>query len=325
MDKKRKMMKIFCLLLAAFSSPVFAGEWKAKIAKELNALVTSCVVVPCSFTHPHGNLPTSRLRGTWHLSKNSTERIYDEDNSNVMDSYKERTQLLGLLGQNNCTLEIVDVKDYDNGPFCFQIEIVQTQTDTSSEKHSFDNNCVRLKMLPDPPKPTMTSQKVAIQDHPYTVTCSVTHTCPSHRPKLTWSRGTANEVTHMFRELQFGYWEELSILTFIPKEDDDHSELTCTAKFHGERVSSTTRTVFIKRAENYKYVIVPTMVGIVTAVIFGALCSFVIKKYKTSTVNSKCGTSNKFSKARFPSPKRYDLDDGDDYINTADLNIYGNL
>lgn len=157
----------------------------------------------------------------------------------------------------------------------------------------------------------MTSQKVAIQDHPYTVTCSVTHTCPSHRPKLTWSRGTANEVTHMFRELQFGYWEELSILTFIPKEDDDHSELTCTAKFHGEKVSSTTRTVFIKRiktnlwwclrnlgnmsmnnwllhrsfslsvgAENYKYVIVPTMVGIVTAVIFGALCSFVIKKYK---------------------------------------------
>lgn len=133
--------------LSAFSSPVFAGEWKAKIAKELNALVTSCVVVPCSFTHPHGNLPTSRLRGTWHLSKNSTERIYDEDNSNVMESYKERTQLLGLLGQNNCTLEIVDVKDYDNGPFCFQIEIVQTQTDTSPEKHSFDNNCVRLKML----------------------------------------------------------------------------------------------------------------------------------------------------------------------------------
>ena len=97
----------------------------------------------------------------------------------------------------------------------------------------------------------MISQKVAIQDHPYTVTCSVIHTCPSHRPILTWSRGTVNEVTVVFRELQYGYWEELSILTFIPKEEDDHSELTCTAKFHGEKTTSTTTIVFIKRNETY--------------------------------------------------------------------------
>lgn len=64
-----------------------------------------------------------------------------------MESYKERTKLLGLLGQNNCSLEIVDVKDFDIGPFCFQIEILETESDTSPKNHSFDNDCVTLKVF----------------------------------------------------------------------------------------------------------------------------------------------------------------------------------
>lgn len=36
----------------------------------------------------------------------------------IKDSFKDPTKLVVLLGQNNCTLEITDVKDHDNGPFC---------------------------------------------------------------------------------------------------------------------------------------------------------------------------------------------------------------
>lgn len=50
-------------------------------------------------------------------------------------------------------------------------------------------------------------------------------------------------------------------------------------------------------------------------------------------VNSKSCADQKFNKPRFPSPKsqpkscnyQEDLDDGDDYMNTADLNVYGNI
>lgn len=117
------------------------------MAKELDALVTSCVVIPCSFTHPHGNLPTSRLKGTWHLSNNLDNRVFDEDPEEVMEKFRGRTKLLGPLGQNNCTLEIVKIKDYDNGPFCLQIEILQEDgSHKPIESHSFVNNCVQFKI-----------------------------------------------------------------------------------------------------------------------------------------------------------------------------------
>lgn len=93
----------------------------------------------------------------------------------------------------------------------------------------------------------MTAPAEAIVGHPYTLICSVTHTCPSNLPELTWSRGRANEVTQVPRVCQLGYCEVQSILTFIPQEEEDHSEITCTAKFYGGRSSFVTRKLYVKR------------------------------------------------------------------------------
>lgn len=87
---------------------------------------------------------------------------------------------------------------------------------------------------------------MAYENHVYTVTCVVAHTCPSHRPNLTWSR-SEGEISEVHRELYTGYWEVQSILTFMPKDKDDHSQLTCTAWFAGELKASKTVTVYIKR------------------------------------------------------------------------------
>lgn len=142
----REFLLIHCL--SVFTVPASAGEWKVNVPKELNAVATSCVVIPCSFTHPYGNLPTSRLKGNWYLFNNPDHRIYDEDSDEVMEKFKGRTKLLGKLGQNNCTLEIIEIKDYDNGPFCLQIGKLQREAQiTPSESHSFVNNCVQLKIL----------------------------------------------------------------------------------------------------------------------------------------------------------------------------------
>ncbi|XP_039662657.1 myelin-associated glycoprotein-like [Perca fluviatilis] len=279
MDTKRM---IFCLLVAAIISPVFTEEWRASVVKELDALVTSCVVVPCSFTHPKENLPTSRLRGIWHRSTDKNQRIYYEDSTQVLENFRGRTKLLGQLGQNNCTLEITNIKDHDNGPFCFRIELARTETDTSTvDKFSFVESCVTLRMsLPDPPNPTLSHPKTAIQDRPYTITCSVRHTCPSHVPKLTWSRGTADEVTEVHKEISLGYWEAQSILAIIPEEKDDHSDVTCTAEFNGQKTSSATLRLYVKRTENYNHIIIPTVAVIGTAVIFAVFCIFMVKRYK---------------------------------------------
>ncbi|XP_038568401.1 Schwann cell myelin protein-like [Micropterus salmoides] len=281
MHKDRKMM-IFCLLLAAISSPVFSEEWKATVVKQLEVLVSSCVVVPCSFTHPKENLPASKLRKIWHSSKGRDQRIYHEDSTEISENFRGRTRLLEEKSASNCTLEITEIKDHDNGPFCFRIELARTPGDTSTiDKFSFVEDCVEFTMLNEPPKPTLIHPKTAIQDRPYTVMCSVIHTCPSNVPKLTWSRATTDtDVIEVHRQIYVGYWETLSILTFIPEEKDDHREVTCTSQFYGPKTSYSTLTLDVKCTETFNHIIIPTAVGIGTAVIFALFCIFMVKKYK---------------------------------------------
>lgn len=127
---------------------MFCEEWKASVENSLEALVSSCVVVPCSFSHPRGVLPTSRLRGIWHLKDQATKNIYHDDETKILDSFKKRTKLLGSLGQDNCTLELTPVNDHDNGPFCYRIELVKTEDNApTTDKFSFVEKCVELKML----------------------------------------------------------------------------------------------------------------------------------------------------------------------------------
>lgn len=152
-------------------------------------------------------------------------------------------------------------------------------------------------------KPLMITSKEAVEDQPYSVTCSVTHTCPSNAPQLTWNRGQAEE---MHKPCSRGECEIVSILTIIPKEEDDRSEVVCTARFYHGVTSSASHKLYVKREigicwrapslvsyslkqaflsipvgkHNYNYIIIPTTVAIATAAVFGVFGFFMAKKYK---------------------------------------------
>ncbi|XP_032415295.1 myelin-associated glycoprotein-like isoform X1 [Xiphophorus hellerii] len=387
MDHERKIM--MCLVLAVICSSVLGDEWTADVVKSIDALVGSCVVLPCTVSHPGTYLSTSRLRGIWHRKDKSNEIFYHEDSTQILDSFKGRTRLLGNLGQNNCTLEIVQVKDHDNGPFCFRIELVRKDTNQpTKEKYSFVEKCADVTMIHDKPQLKLGPIKTATQGKPYTLTCSVHHTCPSHFPQIKWSRERKDDdITEVHKHIHSGVWEAESILSFVPEEKDDESELTCTATFNGGIKSEAKFTLNVKRQQNYNHIIIPAVAVAATAVIFGLFCVLMVKKYKKriqelqsqdgsmwnrmsrlsrrirpgasgptrsdqrrsiwsrfsrrpqrnehdlSPNNANSCGGQKINKPHFPSPKsqqksnnyKQDLDDNDDYMNTADLNIYGNM
>uniref|UniRef100_A0AAX7U2H1 Ig-like domain-containing protein n=1 Tax=Astatotilapia calliptera TaxID=8154 RepID=A0AAX7U2H1_ASTCA len=278
MECKTKFM-ITCMLFTIICSSVSSDEWKATVVKSIDALVGSCVVVPCSFSHTGGNLPSSRLRGIWHEKNDKKSNIYHEDPILIKDDFKGRTKMLGELGQNNCTLEITQIRIHDNGPFCFQVELVRTENnDPTKDKFSFVEDCVELNMITEPPKPTLIQPKTATQGEPYIVTCSVIHTCPTHVPKLTWNMDSTKVIVH-HKDIKHGNWETQSILTVIPEEKDDNREITCTAEFNGGLKSPETFTLHVKRIENCNHIIIPAVVGIGTALLFGIFCIFMEKKY----------------------------------------------
>ncbi|TSN03405.1 Myelin-associated glycoprotein [Bagarius yarrelli] len=209
----------------------------------MEALVSSCVVLPCTFNYPISQLPESRLKGIWHKQTDINDRIYDEDNTLISDSFKGRTKLIGKLGEKNCTLEINSVKNHDNGPFCFRAEIPKY------DKFSFVEKCVTIKMKAEPAKPILDHEENFVEDSIATFRCYVRHTCPTHHPTIKWSRSDAKPLLS-YKDNGHGVWEVESLLTFPATKEDNHEEITCSVTFHGNMQSEVTHKIYIKRSIN---------------------------------------------------------------------------
>ena len=106
----------------------------ADVPFRFSALTRSCVVIPCSFQYQE-DVPLTR--GIW--SKKNGGVIYHNGRSYVLDHFKDRTRILGDLNEGNCSLEIDDIKPFDNGPFCFHAE-------KGNDKYRFNNSCVFIVM-----------------------------------------------------------------------------------------------------------------------------------------------------------------------------------
>uniref|UniRef100_A0A665SZK2 Si:dkey-238d18.12 n=1 Tax=Echeneis naucrates TaxID=173247 RepID=A0A665SZK2_ECHNA len=195
----------------------------ANVPFRITGLTHSCVVIPCSFCYER-----PLTRGIW--SKESGDVIYHNSQSNVLDHFKGRTRLLGDLMEGNCSLEIDNIMPFDNGPFCFHAE-------KGHEKYIFNNSCVFIIMKATPGKPVMSPlPKDVSAGSVITVSCSVTHTCPSHPPEFSWSIPIlSSEVTHIMRTQDI--WEITSTITFMVAGGDGVKNLTCTAIFWRDKSS----------------------------------------------------------------------------------------
>ncbi|XP_076016848.1 uncharacterized protein LOC143008807 isoform X2 [Genypterus blacodes] len=194
----------------------------ADVPFRFSGLTRSCVVIPCSFQMEDHKALTN-LRGIW--SKKSGGVVYHNGQSKVLDHFKGRTRILGDLKQQNCSLEIDDIKPFDNGPFCFKAE-------EGADRYSFNNSCVFIVMRASPEMPVMSPLTEEVDaGSVIKVTCSVTHTCPSHPPVFSWSVPTlTSEDVHNWTAAE-GTWETSSTVTFAAAGGDGVQNLTCTALY----------------------------------------------------------------------------------------------
>ncbi|RXN20875.1 sialic acid-binding Ig-like lectin 14 [Labeo rohita] len=255
---------------------VFADVWKVHVESEMEALVSSCVVLPCSFKYPAQQQPSDRIRAMWHIKNKWDDIIFHKDQTRVLDNFKGRTKLLGSLGGSNCSLEIDEVRNHDNGPYCFRVEVETSQKD----KYSFVENCVSINMIEQASKPELQAEQSLQEGQPAVFKCSVKHTCSSHQPTLTWSH--PGKTIMSYKDIGHGNWEAESLLTFTPTKEDDHGSITCTVKYHGNAKGemTATRPIFVKEQANLSHILIPVISCLGTALLVGLLCFFIGKRYK---------------------------------------------
>ncbi|KAK7156772.1 hypothetical protein R3I94_006728 [Phoxinus phoxinus] len=268
--------RVLLCWLQVLCAVVFGDVWKVEVEPEMDALVSSCVVLPCSFKYPPHQQPSSRIKGMWHMKDKWEDYIYHNDPTRIIDNFKGRTKLIGSLGELNCSLEIDYVRNHDNGPYCFRVELETSKID----KFSFVKNCVTINMIEKASKPELLAETSVEEGEPAIFKCSVRHTCPSHQPTLSWSH--PGKTIPSYKHIGHGKWEAESLLTFTPTKEDDHSSITCTVKYHGgvEGEMQATQPIFVKEQATLSHILIPTLSGLGAALLVGLLCFFVVKRYK---------------------------------------------
>ncbi|NP_001348166.1 uncharacterized protein LOC100003913 precursor [Danio rerio] len=239
---------VFLFCLHVLCAVVLADVWKVDVEHKMKALVSSCVVLPCNFTYPvhQQQQPSYRIRGIWHKMNKWDDIIFYGDKTLVEDNFKGRTRLIGSLGSFNCSLEIDEVKNTDNGPYCFRVELETAPKD----KYSFVDNCVSITTIEEAPKPMLEAETSVLEGEPAIFKCSVRHTCPTYQPSFSWNR--AGKIISSYNDLGHGNWEAESLLTFTPTKEDNYTSIECTVKYHGnvKGEMKASRPVFVK-AERY--------------------------------------------------------------------------
>ncbi|KAF3691781.1 Myelin-associated glycoprotein Siglec-4a Precursor [Channa argus] len=198
-----------------------ASSWTITVPSIVNGLSGSCVVIPCSYNYPDPGKNLNKFTGIW---RTTGEVIYHTDTSQINKEYIKRTQLVGDLTQKNCSLKIDELKQSDEGPFDFRIEI------EGYEKYSYIKNKVSIRMI-SALYPTVSVKEEVVESQTVSATCSVSHSCPPSPPDFTWSHSGEKQLQS--RQLSDGQWEATSTLTFQPTKADHNKPLRCTVTYKG--------------------------------------------------------------------------------------------
>uniref|UniRef100_A0A673YZQ1 Ig-like domain-containing protein n=1 Tax=Salmo trutta TaxID=8032 RepID=A0A673YZQ1_SALTR len=236
-----------------------ASSWTAEVPKSVSGLQGSCIVIPCSFNYPEPEEKPSEFTGIWF--KDTHDTIYHPDSSNIIKDYRGRTELVGYLRQKNCSLRIDPLHHSDKGPFHFRVEI------KDQNKYSYIHDTVSIAVNP----PSLSVREEVKVGEEVFASCSVSHSCPSDSPLLTWSHSGTPSVQS--QQLTNGQWKVTSSLTFTPSITDHNQSLVCTVAFRVGKPVKSLRTLNVKCKEHLTMTILVAIAELVRLVLFCTLCT----------------------------------------------------
>uniref|UniRef100_UPI0037E8954A myelin-associated glycoprotein isoform X2 n=1 Tax=Semicossyphus pulcher TaxID=241346 RepID=UPI0037E8954A len=215
-----------------------ASSWTATVPSSVKGLPGSCVVIPCTYTYPDPGRTLTEINGMW--TDQTHQIIYSPVQSKIIQQYRGRTELLGDVRQNNCSLKIDSLQQSDQGPFNFRIEIA------NYDKFSFRDSTVSITMIGELDNVSFSVKEEVQEGETVTASCSVSHSCPASPPVFSWSH--SGEKILQQQPLEAGQWKATSTLTFNPTRADHKKPLQCTVRYHGGKHQTVAKDLNVKYA-----------------------------------------------------------------------------
>ncbi|XP_071376404.1 myelin-associated glycoprotein-like [Centroberyx affinis] len=209
---------------------VMGDKWGVTLPSRVSALTGSCVVVPCSFTHPTSHTPRD---ASWYLYSKIPRNyplVYSSARPKAVEEhFRGRTKLLGNVPNGTCTLLITDVTAQHNG------EAIYPWIDDAGFK--FYQKVVTLVVSGTATKPAMTVSEELVAGGAVRVSCEVSHSCPLAPPSLSFGKHRG-EVAVRNADEGDGRWRSLSTITFTAKAEDHGKAVGCTVTHPGGQTAT---------------------------------------------------------------------------------------
>eukprot|EP00063_Salmo_salar_P046552 XP_014021387.1 PREDICTED: myelin-associated glycoprotein-like isoform X1 [Salmo salar] len=212
---------------------VVAEEWTVTIPNQISGLMGSCVLIPCSFTHPSAYIPTnvawyqySKLPGKYPVVFSRTKP------GDIVEHYSGRTELVGRASDGDCSLMINGMILEHNGE-----DIYPWVDEVSKSVFAFFQWRVTLEVTDTAPRPQLSVSEVQREGGNITVSCAVLHTCPSSPPSLSFGDQRGVVQGYHTEEIQ-GRWRVLSTISFVARAEDHEKVVACNVTHPGGQTAA---------------------------------------------------------------------------------------
>ncbi|XP_031709263.1 sialoadhesin isoform X1 [Anarrhichthys ocellatus] len=157
------------------------------VPDHVQALVGSCVVIPCSFTPPaplRGRKEKVdvrlRFRGGGHFFPLRSIAFNSEDRDQVSRDFQGRMSFIGRIPDGDCSVKMERISQDDSR--MFEIALKRGGDLLWGRPRSFN-----LDVLDTPEAPVISGMLSATEGQLVSLNCSVSYHCPSRPPALQWS------------------------------------------------------------------------------------------------------------------------------------------
>uniref|UniRef100_A0AAZ1X8D8 Ig-like domain-containing protein n=2 Tax=Oreochromis aureus TaxID=47969 RepID=A0AAZ1X8D8_OREAU len=236
---------------------IFATLWRGvqavspvpSVPDRVQALVGTCVVIPCSFTpHPIRGRKQRvdvrlRFRGGGTFFPLQSTAFNSQDKGQVSRDFQGRASLFGKIADGDCSVKIERIREDD--PQVFEISLKTVGDSLWGKPRSFN-----LDRIYTPEAPVISGIMSATEGQLVTLNCSVNYHCPSRLPDLQWrwERGAQKNITEP-GEVTTLYPDPhrkilLASLTFTVTHQVK-SKLRCQVIFPGPKTLSTLKDLHV--------------------------------------------------------------------------------
>ncbi|XP_073426004.1 uncharacterized protein [Dendrobates tinctorius] len=210
------------------------SDWNFRFPRTIKALRGSCLVIPCTLTHP---TEVNDFNLLWFFGTSTRDIVvYNNKSRDKVDrGYKGRTSLVQMR-RRSCSLRINNVQN--EGQYYPGISRVLNAC-------NLDGRVCTVSVSDFPLKPVIKGAETLIEGTKVNITCAVNHTCVSSPPTLTWNMQNYQAITQFINRSQ-GNWEVKSAMLYSPSLKDNNRSLECNAAFQNGPKSMQSVTLHIE-------------------------------------------------------------------------------